>query len=338
MREPAGVFGRTASSLGAVITLADLPPLLVTSVAVALGLVFGSFLNVVIHRLPRGESVWAPASRCPGCHAPIRPWNNVPVLGWLLLRGRASCCGARISVRYPLIEAIGGLFGWALVQTVVSSLAPDTPWWRVAAVFGAYLALGLGVVAGAFIDLEHMILPDEITLGGTALGLATVPLRPGATFVDALVGGAAGFLVIWLLFDVGYRALRGRVGMGLGDAKLLMLAGVWFGWMGAAFTLLAGAVQGTLVAVVVLMVRGRIDEPEAVTREREELKRRIRDAPEEERAELEAELVADPLGEPPGEGLGAARIAFGPFLSIAIVEYLLFGEVLVDEYTRWMTL
>ena len=92
------------------LTLADLPGPFVTAIAVALGLAFGSFLNVVIYRLPRGESLSYPASRCPGCGQPIAIYDNIPVLGWLLLRGRARCCKIPISVRYPLIEALGGLF------------------------------------------------------------------------------------------------------------------------------------------------------------------------------------------------------------------------------------
>jgi leader peptidase (prepilin peptidase)/N-methyltransferase len=316
-------------------TLAELPPALIVGTAVALGLAFGSFLNVVIHRLPRAESVVRPASRCPSCGAPIRAWQNVPVLSWVVLRGRARCCGARIPARYAIVELLGGLLGWALVETVVFDLPGESPWWRALGVFAVYLALGLGLIALAFIDLEHMYLPDEITIGGTVLGIASVPLRPGATFGESLVGAAVGFVVIWLPFDVGYRKLRGQPGMGLGDAKLVMLAGAWFGWPGALFTLLAGAVQGTLAAIAVLLARGRIDEPEAVRREREELVAALEAAEGEERAALERELALDPIATPPEEGFGKARLAFGPFLVLAAIEYLLFGKLLVDEYLRW---
>jgi leader peptidase (prepilin peptidase)/N-methyltransferase len=316
-------------------TLSELPYALVAGTAVALGLAFGSFLNVVIHRMPRGESVVRPTSRCPSCGAPIRAWQNVPVLSWVLLRGRARCCNAPIPFRYALVELLGGLLAWALVETVVASLPGETAWWHALGVFTVYLALGLGLLAAAFIDLEHMYLPDELTIGGTVLGLASVPLRPGAAFDDALIGAAAGFLVIWLPFDFGYRKLRGQPGMGLGDAKLVMLAGAWFGWQGALFTLLAGAVQGTLAALAVLIARGRIDEPEAVRREREELQAALEAAQGEERAELERELAQDPLAAAPEQGLGKARLAFGPFLVLAALEYLLFGKLLVDEYLLW---
>jgi leader peptidase (prepilin peptidase)/N-methyltransferase len=315
-------------------TLADLPPALLVGVAVSLGLVFGSFLNVVIHRLPQGQSIASPGSRCPACGTPIRAWQNVPVVSWLLLRGKARCCGARISPRYPLVELLSALLAWALLQTVVAGLPLDTPWWRVLVVFALYLSLGLGLIAAAFIDLEHMFLPDEITIGGTVLGLASVPLRPDAGFVAALGGAAVGFLVIWLPFDVIYRALRGRPGMGLGDAKLLALTGAWFGWQGALFALLAGAVQGTLVALALFLAQGRIEEPIAVRKEREEIKRQLVEASPEERREIEEALARDPVGDEPEPGLGKARLSFGPFLVLATLEYLFFGKWLLEDTLR----
>lgn len=309
--------------------LQELPLGFLVTVAVALGLAFGSFLNVVIHRLPRGENLAHPPSRCPACGAPIRAHQNLPVLGWVLLRGRAACCGARISPRYPLVEAIGGLAGWAAFEATLR-VAPATDGAFVGC-FAAVLALCLGLVALVFIDLEFMILPDELTLGGALLGVATAPLRH-YSWTESLVGAAAGFLVVYLPFDLLYRKLRGHPGMGLGDAKLLLLAGAWFGWPGALFALLAGAVQGTAVTLAVLAVRGRIDEPEAVREERAQARAELEQLDGEARAALEAELAADPLAEEPGRGLAAARVPFGPFLAIATLEYLFFGEELVGGY------
>lgn len=317
-------------------TLAELPPALTTFVAVALGLAFGSFLNVVIYRLPRGQSVVHPGSRCPHCEKPIAAWDNVPVLSWLILRGKSRCCKQPISPRYPLVEALGGLVGWAVLETRVVILPGETEWWRALVIFALYFALALGLVAAAFIDLEHMILPDEITLGGTVVGVASAFLRPDVSFVESLTGAAIGFVMIWLPFDVLYRALRGRAGMGLGDAKLTMLAGAWFGWPGAVFALLAGAVQGTMVAIAVFVTQGRIEEPEAVKREREELLEAIENAEGEEKEELIRELEADPIGSEPEEGLSQSRIAFGPFLVLATIEYLLFGKWIVQEYLAWI--
>ena len=311
------------------LTLDDLPGPFITAIAVALGLSFGSFLNVVIYRLPRGESLSHPPSRCPGCGKGIRIYDNIPVLGWLLLRGRARCCKIRITARYPLIEALGGLIAWAIVRAIIFELPGETPWWKVVLLFASYLALSLGLLAAAVIDLEHMYLPDPITLGGALLGLLSVPLR-GGTFQGALLGAALGFLLVWLPFDFLYGKLRGLPGMGLGDAKLVMLAGAWFGWQGALFALLGGAVQATVVALAVYLARGRIDEPEAVIRERRELQALLESSSGEARAELEREIARDPLAFEPEAGLGKARLAFGPFLALATVEYLLFGEVIVQ--------
>ena len=340
-------------------TVSELPPSVVLGVAMALGLVFGSFLNVVIYRLPRGESLVFPGSHCPGCGHPIRAYDNVPILSWLWLRGRARCCGARISARYPLVELIGGLLAWALVKVVVSELDSATTWYAALGVFLLELGLGLGLVGIAFIDLEHMLVPDEITLGGTLLGLVTAPWRPevfespwghraaalvglgssewARAWSESLLGAAVGFVIVWLPFEVAYRALRGQPGMGRGDAKLTMLAGAWFGWAGAIFALLAGAVQGTIVALGIYAAKGRIDEPAAVVRQRAELRAAVGAATGKERLELEAEMARDPVAHEPEGGLAKARVSFGPFLVLGALEYLFFGPALVAAYFGWLS-
>jgi leader peptidase (prepilin peptidase) / N-methyltransferase len=302
--------------------LGDLPPLVLRVYAVLFGLVWGSFLNVVIYRVPRDMSVVRPASHCPGCGKPVRIFDNIPVLGFLLLRGRARCCGAKLSPRYPLVEAIGGLLSLAILEIAILPLGPQASLARAGAIYVADLALALGLVAGAFIDLEHMYLPDAITIGGAVLGLATSSLR-GLTFVDAIVGAAIGFVVIWLPFVVIYPRIRGVVGMGLGDAKLLMLAGAWFGWGGALFVIGVGAVQGLMAAIVVMLLGGKLEDPEAVKREREEIMKEIEALPPEEKEEALRELAEDPLAEEPREGVLMARMAFGPFLALGTIEHLL---------------
>jgi leader peptidase (prepilin peptidase)/N-methyltransferase len=311
--------------------LGDFPTWFLAAVAVSLGLAFGSFLNVVIYRVPRGESMVTPPSRCPACGASIRGYDNIPVLSWLLLRGRARCCGVKVSPRYPLVELIGGLAGWAVLKRVLAEAPPDAPIHAALLLFVAYFALCLGLVAAVFIDLEFMLLPDGITLGGTVLGLASgfvrdVPVR------DGVFGAALGFCIIWFPFHFLYRLVRGHPGMGLGDAKLLMLTGAWFGWKGALFALLAGAVQGTVVAVVLVAVKGRIEEPEAVQRERELIRKELSELDGEARKELELELSKDPLATEPQGGFAKARLPFGPFLAMATLEYLFFGEALIDAY------
>ena len=158
-------------------TLGDLPYWFLAATVVALGLAFGSFLNVVVYRLPRGENLAYPPSRCPNCGKAIRAFDNVPVFGWLALLGKARCCGARISPRYPLVEALGGLAAWAVFEVRVVPLAPETLWWKALLVFLPYFVLVLGLIAAPFLDLEYMILPDELTLGGAGLRRPTVPPR-----------------------------------------------------------------------------------------------------------------------------------------------------------------
>jgi leader peptidase (prepilin peptidase) / N-methyltransferase len=317
------------------IALFDLPPALVRTYAVLLGLVGGSFLNVVIYRAPRGMSVARPASHCPACGARIAPFDNVPVLSYLVLRGRARCCGARISPRYAFVEVLGALLSWAIVETAVLTMPGDTSLLRAGVIFTADLFFALGLVAVAFIDLEHMYVPDTISIGGTVLGLATFSLR-GLGWKDALLGAVLGFVMVWLPFSVLYRAIRGRTGMGLGDAKLTMMAGAWFGWPGAVFALLAGAVQGTVAAMVLLAARGSIEEPAAVRAEKEAIERELATMNAEEREAALAELARDPLHEPAEEGVTQARIAFGPFLVLAMLEYLLIGRDWVASYVGWL--
>jgi leader peptidase (prepilin peptidase)/N-methyltransferase len=316
-------------------TIADLPPWLLRVFALAFGLVWGSFLNVVIYRVPRGMSVVRPASHCPACGTPIRGFYNIPVLGYLLLGGRAHCCKAKLSPRYPLVEAIGGILSIAILEAVIFHLGPMTPLGRALAIYIADLALALGLVAAAFIDLEHMFLPDTITIGGTVLGVATCSFR-ALSLSQSLLGAAIGFAIVWLPFVVVYPRIRGKVGMGLGDAKLLMLAGAWFGFSGALFVLCAGAVQGTIAAMITLLRHGKIEEPEAVRREREQMRADLEAMTPEERAIAEKELAEDPLAEETGEGIGQARIAFGPFLVLATIECLLFGRDVLGAYLAWI--
>ncbi len=316
--------------------LSEFPHVFLLAFAIPFGLAFGSFLNVVIYRLPRGENLAYPGSACPACGTPIRGYDNIPVLSWIFLRGKARCCRAPISPRYPLIELVGGLAAYAIIEVIVMALPPETSAWKALGLFCAHLALTLGLVAAAFIDLEHMILPDEITLGGAVLGFATSFVRPAIEWKESLIGAAIGFLIVWLPFDVLYRKLRGQAGMGLGDAKLLLLAGAWFGWQGALFALFAGAFQGTLGAIVMLVSRGQIGEPEAVQRQREELQQAIEAAEGEEREALLAEFEADPLAQEADGSFAQARLAFGPFLVLAILEFQFFGPYLLSELEAWV--
>lgn len=297
--------------------------------ATALGLAGGSFLNVVIYRLPRGESLSQPGSHCPHCQAPIAPYDNVPVVAWLWLGGKSRCCKQRISPRYPLVELIGGLLAACIVLTRIEPSHHELYASQAIFLFVVYLTLALGLVAAAAIDWEHMILPDSITWGGTVLGLATAPWRPDIDWAWALLGASGGFVGIWFPFIWLHEKLRGFAGMGLGDAKLMALAGAWFGPWGALLTLFAAAVQGTLFTLFVYLTVGKLEEPEAVTRQREELLAAIELAVGEEKEALEKELRDDPLGLPPDQARGGPRVAFGPFLAVSVIELLLFQQPLM---------
>jgi leader peptidase (prepilin peptidase)/N-methyltransferase len=249
--------------------LAVLPAGTFTVLAGVLGLVIGSFLNVVIHRLPRMmQAQWLaqaaeiegrepevlppynllrPPSQCPGCATPIGALQNIPLLSWAALRGRCAGCGIAISVRYPLVEALTGLlsawvaahFGW-------------TPAGAGALVLTWYL------VALAFIDADTTLLPDSMTLPLLWMGLL---LNIGGTFAplsEAVIGAAAGYLVLWLVYWA-FKLATGREGMGYGDFKLLAALGAWLGWKMLLPIVLLSSVAGAVIGIglIVLARRGR---------------------------------------------------------------------------------
>jgi len=209
-----------------------------------LGLAFGSFLNVVVYRLPRGQSIAWPPSSCPACGHAIRPWDNLPLVSWLLLRGRCRDCAAPISIRYPLVEFLGG----ALLVVVAATLGP-----RLTVLPAAVFALAL--VAVALIDFDFRIIPDEISIGGIVIGLLARGFTvPGvlAGLVGVLVGAGSLYLVAW-----GYRRVTGIEGLGGGDVKLAGMIGAFLGWPGVFLTIFAAALVGSLVGLSLIgMGRG----------------------------------------------------------------------------------
>ncbi|MDQ7820991.1 MAG: prepilin peptidase [Armatimonadota bacterium] len=207
----------------------------------ALGTILGSFLNVVIYRLPRKQSLVRPGSHCPRCGTPVRPADNIPLLSFVLLRGRCRTCRAPIGWRYPLVEATAGV----LLVLIWSSYAPAGAW--LALVSGAVLALSL--LAVFFIDLDHQIVPNAITYPGLAAGLALSALQ--GRIVPAVVA-AAGAGAFFLLI-----ALVSRGGMGGGDIKLAAMMGAFLGWPGIAVGLLVGFLVGAAAGLVLMAARKR---------------------------------------------------------------------------------
>jgi len=214
--------------------------LLLDVYAALVGLVTGSYLNVVIHRLPRSVSTVFPRSRCPTCGAPIRPRDNVPVVSWLLLRGRCRACRAPISPRYPLVEATTAV----LFVLCMERFGP-TPSALVAALFCAVM------MALAGIDFEHLILPDRLTLPGIALGVALQLVVPWVGVWGALLGAALGAGVLLLAYGLWW-LVRREEGLGLGDVKMLSLVGAFLGWRGVLVTLFLGAATGALFGLALI--------------------------------------------------------------------------------------
>ena len=227
---------------------------LIAGVAAVLGLAIGSFLNVVVHRVPRGASIVSPPSACPRCGTPIRPRDNVPVLGWLLLRGRCRDCGEPISRRYPLVEAATGV---AFALVTVFALTGD----RTPAVLPALVYLAAVSIALTLIDLDVRRLPDVIVLPSyvvllALLGAASLVEGDWWPFVRTLIGMVAGFGFYFALAFI-YPA-----GMGFGDVKLAGVLGMalaWFGWaelvVGGFLGFLLGGVVGVLLILSGLATR-----------------------------------------------------------------------------------
>lgn len=246
------------------IALLQAEPALFVGLVFVLGLLVGSFLNVVIHRLPkmmeaewqaqcaelRGETVpeiprynlWTPRSACPHCGHAITALENIPVLSWLWLRGRCSGCGAPISVRYPLVELL----------TAALSAAVAWKWGASVETAGALLLVWT-LVALAFIDLDTTLLPDSLTLPLVWLGLLFNLGGHFASLPDAVIGAIAGYLVLWSVYWL-FKLVTGKEGMGFGDFKLLAALGAWLGWQLLPITILLSSVVGAAVGIAMILL------------------------------------------------------------------------------------
>jgi len=235
--------------------------------AAAIGLCVGSFLNVVIHRLPqmlerswqgecaelRGETapelprynIVVPRSKCPSCGHGITALENIPVISWLSLRGKCSACGTPISARYPLVEILGGV----LAAFAIWKFGPT--WQGLAACAFLWTLLAL-----TFIDFDTQLLPDDITLPLLWAGLAVnlfgtfVPLR------EAVIGAIAGYLALWTVYWL-FKLIRGKEGMGYGDFKLLAALGAWLGWQMLPLIILLSSVVGAVIGITLVVFKGR---------------------------------------------------------------------------------
>ena len=272
--------------------------------AFSLGACIASFLNVCIWRLPREESVVRPASHCPNCNAPIRWYQNIPILSWCCLRGRCANCHKPISPRYVIVELLGGvLFLLIYLQWAMPAILGRPPALGLVPIFDPALmaveALAvMGLILGSFIDLDHFYLPDRVTIGGMVLGVPLsflVPEMQGQE--DRLLalywslGGMAGaFLFLWGVGAIFSKLFR-KEALGFGDVKLIGAVGAFFGPWAALFTVILSSVVGS-VAGVVLVARGRAQ-----------------------------------LG-------GFTAVPYGPFLALGALVWMYWGPALLGWYLR----
>jgi leader peptidase (prepilin peptidase)/N-methyltransferase len=218
------------------------PTVATALVAGAFGLIVGSFLNVVIYRLPKGVSVVWPGSACGNCKQPLRWFENIPVVSWLVLRGRCARCKAAISVQYPIVEATT-----AALFVIVALATPAGP------LLAARLILVCVLVVLFAIDLEHQILPNSITLPGIVVGFAFALLGPPgwrASLAGIVLGGGVLYAVA-----AGYYLVRREEGLGMGDVKMLAMIGAFLGWKAVLLTLVLASFSGALIGLTLIMVQ-----------------------------------------------------------------------------------
>jgi leader peptidase (prepilin peptidase) / N-methyltransferase len=234
-----------------------------------IGAIIGSFLNVVIHRLPREQSITLPASACPSCGKAIKPYDNIPIVSFLILSGRCRSCGAPISARYPIVEALTALlFALVALRSGISYALPFD------------LAFVAAVIALLFIDAEHMILPNAITYPGIVFALGArilIPYLTGTPHFDdmnslmngpleghplwmvsiagGLIGAAAGGGSLWLMGFL-WEKLRGVEAMGLGDVKMMFMVGIYLGWRLTILTIFIAVLVGSLAGIAIMLRRG----------------------------------------------------------------------------------
>ncbi len=302
-------------------------------VSFLVGSSIGSFLNVVIYRLPLDMSLASPPSRCGVCETPIRFYDNIPILSWFLLRGKCRTCKASYSFRYPAVELFVGLVAIGLWWKHASPLLDghQFPIWPVVALVALRFAFFVLLIAITAIDLEHLIIPHELTFPGMALGLASPwilkalfgphyqriwpPVSPGVSILGWLVGGLFIILVIQLYFSV-----RKIQGMGGGDVTLMAMLGAWLGWPALIFILFAASMQGLIAAGIAYLIKPNflrnIDEVFADEEDQDDAIRK------------DSESID---GEEEDGGFGMAAIPFGPFLALAGAEFMLFGHLLPQD-------
>jgi leader peptidase (prepilin peptidase) / N-methyltransferase len=279
----------------------------------AVGLCVGSFLNVVIARVPKGKSIVSPASACPRCGAPIRWYDNIPVVSWIALRGKCRRCGLPISPRYPIVELLTAVLVVAVVHRF--GLA-----WTAA----GYAAFACALVALTFIDLDTWLLPHEITWPLLVVGIASPLWNPGLRPLDSAIGAAAGFASFAAIALFGEKVLH-RETMGWGDVWLLAGIGAWLGWRELLPVVLLAALQGSIVGIV------------AIRMKRGDGNRATGPHVESPGASPSPTMTQPGCAQSPAADVDdwvppPHAVPFGPFLALGALEQLLLGGILERAY------
>jgi len=218
---------------------------MLTLISIIFGAMIGSFLNVCIHRLPKEESIVRPGSHCPKCNTPIQFYDNIPLLSYLLLRGKCRYCQVSISIQYPMVEAITALSSFFLFITFGVSLS-----------FFYYFSFVAALIAITVIDLYHQIIPDVISLPGIGIGLLGSLIIPRIPFFESLIGIISGGGSLFLVATI-YQWLFKREGMGGGDVKLLAMIGAFLGWKAVILTILLSSFIGSIIGITVMLIKGK---------------------------------------------------------------------------------
>ena len=252
--------------------------LILSITILAMGLAVGSFLNVCIYRIPEGKSIFFPGSRCPHCGKKIKFYDNIPVLSFILLRGKCRFCEARISIQYPLVELLTAFLFLASYQ-----------WWGLSRGFLSSVILGCLLIIVFFVDLRHRIIPDVITLPGILVGLSLALFSPQLTILDSFLGRLIGGGAFYLLAILGELLFK-KESMGGGDIKLAAMLGAFLGWQKLLLIFFLSALLGSIVGILAIYLSSRIKKHRT--------------------------------------------IPFGPFLALASIAALFWGEELIRIYLR----
>ena len=275
-----------------------------TLFAFVIGLVVGSFLNVCIYRLPRGENIVSPGSHCPSCLNPIKAWDNIPLLSFLLLKGRCRSCGAPISWRYPLVEGLTGIFFLLILYKFGLGFRSLL-----------YLAFLSALVVVAFIDLEHQIIPHVITLPGIPVGLLSSLILREPVFFDSLAGALVGAGLLYFIAIYGELLLK-KEAMGGGDVNLVAMVGAFLGWKKMLLTVFLGCLFGSVIGIGIILKRRKNTEHRAQSTEYRAQSTEYRTQNTEHRTRT----------------MESTRIPFGPFLALGAAVSLFWGNDLIRWY------